>query len=362
MISALLYAPAARRAGVTPLRLAVLVMLVVAPLLLLVLAPVAGCLTTPTAGTGGVLADGGDIPAAFRPMVEQAAQANGVHPALLAGLARAESGWNPDARSPVGAGGLTQLMPATARGLGVADVYDPAANLGGGAKYLRQQLDTFDSDVDLALAAYNAGPGAVARYGGIPPFPETQQYVPRVKGYAAEYGYTADDGTLNLGQGVDVAAADMCADAAGGLAAASSGDVAVIVGDAACPIAQPHQWTDTWGAPRSGGRTHKGADIFAAVGTANYATQAGTVRFTSSPLGGVSLWITAASGDRFYYAHLTGYAPGLASGDTVTVGEVVGYVGNTGNARHTPPHTHWEYHPGGGAAVNPTAYLNAVCR
>jgi len=100
---------------------------------------------------------------------------------------RQESNFNPTAGSPAGARGLTQLMPGTARGLGVTDVTDPAQALEGGAKYLRQQLDAFGGDVTRALAAYNAGPGAVQRFGGVPPYAETQNYVRKVQGFAAEY-------------------------------------------------------------------------------------------------------------------------------------------------------------------------------
>ena len=120
-------------------------------------------------------------------LIQAAAARNGVDPALLKGLIRAESNFDPNAGSPAGAQGLTQLMPGTAASLGVTNVHDPAQAIEGGAKYLRAQLDAFGGDQTKALAAYNAGPGAVTRYGGVPPYAETQQYVQRVLGYADAY-------------------------------------------------------------------------------------------------------------------------------------------------------------------------------
>jgi len=119
--------------------------------------------------------------------ITAAAQRNGLDPALLAGLIKQESGFNPNAGSPAGAQGLCQLMPGTARGLGVTDLHDPVQSIEGGAKYLAQQLKTFNGDVARALAAYNAGPGAVQRYGGVPPYAETQNYVRAVQANAASF-------------------------------------------------------------------------------------------------------------------------------------------------------------------------------
>ena len=143
--------------------------------------------TTATAGLMSVGASelGADVP--FGAEITAAAKKHGIDPALLAGLVKQESGFNPNAGSPAGARGLTQLMPGTAAGLGVGNVLDPIQNLDGGAKYLRQQLDAFGGDVTRALAAYNAGPGAVQRYGGVPPYAETQNYVRIVQANAAQY-------------------------------------------------------------------------------------------------------------------------------------------------------------------------------
>jgi hypothetical protein len=116
----------------------------------------------------------------YRALAEQIAIEEGLDPDLFLKLVQAESSFNPNAGSSAGAIGLAQLMPGTAAELGV-DPYDPEQNLRGGARYLKQQLDRF-GDPALALAAYNAGPGAVEEYGGIPPYAETQGYVQKILG------------------------------------------------------------------------------------------------------------------------------------------------------------------------------------
>ena len=116
----------------------------------------------------------------YRALAAQIAEQEGVDPSLFTRLVNQESRFKPNAVSSAGAMGLTQLMPGTAAELGV-DPSDPIQNLRGGARYLRQQLDRF-GDPALALAAYNAGPGRVAQYGGIPPFQETQDYVSKILG------------------------------------------------------------------------------------------------------------------------------------------------------------------------------------
>ncbi len=120
-------------------------------------------------------------------LIEQAAARNGVDPALLHGLIQQESGFDPSAQSSAGAMGLTQLMPGTASSLGVANPLDAAESIEGGARYLAQQLSHFGGNTADALAAYNAGPGAVQQYGGVPPYAETQSYVQKVLGYAESY-------------------------------------------------------------------------------------------------------------------------------------------------------------------------------
>jgi soluble lytic murein transglycosylase-like protein len=132
-------------------------------------------------------ATGADVSGQFSDLINSAAQKYGVDPALLKGLIRQESNFNPNAKSPAGAAGLCQLMPGTAAALGCTNPLDPAQAIDAGAKYLGQQLKAFGGDPRKALAAYNAGPGAVQRYGGVPPYAETQNYVRAVMGFADQY-------------------------------------------------------------------------------------------------------------------------------------------------------------------------------
>jgi soluble lytic murein transglycosylase-like protein len=160
----------------------------------------------------------------FRSLIEQAAQRHHLDGALLAAVVHVESGGNPQAVSPAGAQGLTQLIPATAQRFGVHDPFDPAQSLDGAAKYLRGLLGQFGGDVSKALAAYNAGEGNVKKYGGIPPFAETQAYVPAVLAAYDTYSQSqpaAPGGTGTLRQDLQHSTGDIAAVDSGGVLAST---------------------------------------------------------------------------------------------------------------------------------------------
>jgi soluble lytic murein transglycosylase-like protein len=126
----------------------------------------------------------------YRPIILEAAYRYKVEPAIIKAIIMAESGFNPKAVSKVGARGLMQLMPRTARSLGVEDSFKPSHNIDAGVRYFKQLLDQFDGNIELALAAYNAGSFNVRKYGGIPPFKETKFYIHKVLKYYEVYRTT----------------------------------------------------------------------------------------------------------------------------------------------------------------------------
>lgn len=140
---------------------------------------------------------------------------------------------------------------------------------------------------------------------------------------------------------------------------------AVAVGGFVFPVGDPHNFVDTFGAPRMPGTVyehfHQGTDIFAPSGTPLYAVEHGVVvKMGSDVLGGIKLWLVGATGHRYYYAHLSAFAEGLVEGQVVQAGDVLGFVGNTGNAATTPAHLHFQVHPNGGPAANPYPILKVI--
>lgn len=128
-----------------------------------------------------------------------------------------------------------------------------------------------------------------------------------------------------------------------------------------CPVEGGGNFINDWGFPRSGGRTHKGTDMFAPRGTPVVAVGDGVVTLRDYDLGGIAAFVRADHGATYYYAHLDAYAPGIANGQRISRGDVIGFVGNTGNAIATSPHLHFQVHPNHGAAVNPYPTLRRHC-
>jgi murein DD-endopeptidase MepM/ murein hydrolase activator NlpD len=129
-----------------------------------------------------------------------------------------------------------------------------------------------------------------------------------------------------------------------------------------CPIDGFTTFSDTWGAPRSGGRTHEGVDMMAERWTHIVAIESGTIyQLKVGGLGGRTIWLHSDSGDSYYYAHLEAWADGLHKGQRVEAGELIGYVGTSGNAPDWLPHLHFEFHPDHGAAVNPYPLVKSLC-
>lgn len=159
--------------------------------------------------TGGISAPGKEsgndliYTGKYAMQINQAAIQNGISPFLIAAVIKAESGFNPNAKSGVGARGLMQLMPETAKWLGVKNVLNPDENIAAGSKYLAQQIKSFGS-IELGLAAYNAGPGNVRKYKGIPPFKETQAYVKKVMYYYKDKTFPSGSGEGSSGFDLDL--------------------------------------------------------------------------------------------------------------------------------------------------------------
>lgn len=248
---------------------------------------------------------------------EEAASETGLDIELLKAVAAIESCFNPEAVSKAGAKGIMQLMPNTAKQLGVTNIFDPRENILAGARYLKQMLERF-KEYELALAAYNAGPGNVEKYGGLPPFKETQDYVSKV---------------MNLWkEGIPVSDSKFIVPV--------HGPITSPFGQRIHPIRQAESF-------------HSGIDIGAPLGTPIRASKEGRVKFTGSAGGyGLTVIIDHGNGYTTTYAHCLSI--NVYEGQRVSKGQIIAQVGSTGVS--TGPHLHFEIRVNG-KAVNPINYL-----
>lgn len=247
-------------------------------------------------------------------VIQTASNTCNVDPALVAAIMRQESVGNPTICSKVGACGLMQLMPATAAELGVVDRFDAQDNVNGGACYIRKMLDLFKNK-EHALAAYNAGPGNVRKYGGIPPFPETKLYVKNVSKYYDLYKTTPTHQVNNRNDKL--------------------------------------KWPTVGRITQQPSSTHMALDIAVVLGTPILAPADGTI-VKAAWYGdyGKTIIIDHGGGLHTLHAHLSSYS--VSVGNTVSAGTIVGRSGSTG--RSTGPHLHFEVRQSG-VLKNPWDYL-----
>ncbi|MGN7942859.1 phage tail tape measure protein [Metabacillus sp. 22489] len=264
--------------------------------------------------------------------INQAATKYGVNPFLIAAIIQQESGFNPKAVSPAGARGLMQLMPGTARDLGVSNSFDPFQNIMGGTKYIAQQLKTFGNDIQKALAAYNAGPGNVRKYGGIPPFRETQNYVNKV---LANFNKLAG----------------------------SANNIATTFSSASQSVADYYKnnfrVTSKFGQKESfRSSPHKGLDLAnGKQGDPVKALRGGKV-ITAAYSKTAGYWVVVQQDDGTVakYMHMQ-KGLNVKAGQKVSAGQQLGKVGNTG--RSTGAHLHIQIEQNG-KAIDPQKYMNTL--
>lgn len=330
------------------------VVLLLIPVMVLVLMSSA---STPAAGSSAVgNLDPGKVPAEYRPMVEKAGQECPQIPAAaIAAQLQQESQWNPTAQSPAGAGGIAQFMPGTwpsygrdADGNGRSSPLDPADAIAAQGRFMCELAETVAPIaertgrpvLDLAWAAYNAGPGAVQEYGGIPPYTETQHYVKILRETMSDF-------------------VDPKSVSGSGSGKASGGWAAPL------DTLTPTSGFGPRGSPCAGcSNNHQGQDFGGATGTPIYAACDGTVDFAGTMSGyGNITFINCGGGIRTGYAHQSEI--GVTAGQQVKAGDTIGKVGNTGVG--TGSHLHFEVRtnaPAGGGGlsgtpVDPAGFMSA---